>query len=180
MAATKAAIGLWRRLLGLLGGLLGGLLAAGRARAVDLPEDKAEALIHSYTGGGVNAYGPAFLVRKKHLRQGLAHRHRTTSTRSAMPRSTSSPPRARTTRSAHEFGLSADYVYRDSQITFGLLTSHEPDYIANTGNLDITQEVFGGMTTIASASRAAPTQVDKTQRARVPRQARRTGSTASA
>ena len=29
------------------------------------------------------------------------------------------------------------------------MTSHEPDYIANTGSLDVTQEVFGGMTTIA-------------------------------
>ncbi len=64
MAATKAAMSLWRRLLGLFGGLLGGLFAAGHARAVDLPEDKAEALIHSYSGGGVTAYGPAFLVRK--------------------------------------------------------------------------------------------------------------------
>ena len=27
----------------------------------------------------------------------------------------------------NEFGLSADYVYRDSQVTLGVLTSHEPD-----------------------------------------------------
>ena len=64
MAATKAAIGLWRRLLTLFGGLLGGLLGVAAARAADLPENKAEALIHSYSGGGVNAYGPAFLIRK--------------------------------------------------------------------------------------------------------------------
>ncbi|MGZ5184638.1 MAG: DUF3570 domain-containing protein, partial [Caldimonas sp.] len=64
MAATRAALGLWRRLAALLGSLLGGLLAAGGARAVDLPEDSAEALIHSYKGGGVSAYGPALLVRK--------------------------------------------------------------------------------------------------------------------
>ena len=64
MAATKAAIGLWRRLLALFGGLLGGLLGVAGVRAADLPENKAEALIHSYSGGGVDAYGPAFLVRK--------------------------------------------------------------------------------------------------------------------
>src|SRR5437763_15385186 len=65
VAATKAAIGLWHRLLALFSGLLGGLLGiAGSARAVDLPENKAEALFHAYSGGGVNAYGPAFLVRK--------------------------------------------------------------------------------------------------------------------
>ena len=43
MAATRAALSLWRRLLGLLGSVLGGLLAAGSARAVDLPEDKEKA-----------------------------------------------------------------------------------------------------------------------------------------
>ena len=40
MAATRAAIGLWRRLLALLGSLLG-VLAPGTSRAVDLPGDKA-------------------------------------------------------------------------------------------------------------------------------------------
>ena len=58
MAATRAAIGLWHRLLALLGSLLG-VLAPGASRAVDLPGDKAEALVHSYIGGGVNA-GPVF------------------------------------------------------------------------------------------------------------------------
>ena len=38
--------------------------ASPAARAADLPENKAEALFHSYSGGGVKAYGPAFLVRK--------------------------------------------------------------------------------------------------------------------
>ena len=49
----------------------------------------------------------------------------------------------------HEFGLSGDYVYRDSQITLGGSTSHEPDYTANRLSLDISQEMFGGMTTVA-------------------------------
>ena len=57
-------MGLWRRLLALLGSLLGGFLATGPARAVDLPGDKAETLYHVYSGGGVTAQGPAVLVRK--------------------------------------------------------------------------------------------------------------------
>jgi len=64
VAATRAALTLWRRLAALLGSLLGGLLAIGGARAADLPEDIAEALLHVYNGGGVTAAGPAFLVRK--------------------------------------------------------------------------------------------------------------------
>ena len=51
--------GLWRR----LAGLFGSLLAMGGAKAIELPENRAEGLYHLY-GGGVTADGPALLVRK--------------------------------------------------------------------------------------------------------------------
>ena len=160
MAATKAAIGLWRRLLALFGGLLGGLLGATGARAVDLPENKAEALIHSYNGGGVNAYGPAFLVRKSIFdKVSLTGTYYVDAVSNASIDVVTTASPYKETR--HEFGLSADYVYRDAQITFGLMTSHEPDYIANTGSLDVTQEVFGGMTTIAFGFTRAADTVEK-------------------
>jgi hypothetical protein len=44
--------------------------------------------------------------------------------------------------------LGADYVVRDTLISARLDTSHEPDYVANTGSLDLTQDTFGGMTTV--------------------------------
>jgi hypothetical protein len=147
VAATRAALSLWRRLLALLGGMLG-LLAAGGARAVDLPADKVEALIHDYSGGGVNAYGPAVLVRKSiYDKVSLAGTYYmdAVSNASIDVVTTASPYH----EVRNEFGLSADYVYRDAQITIGAMTSHEPDYVANTGNIDVTQEVFGGMTTVA-------------------------------
>jgi len=46
-------------LLRRLSALLGSLLAVGGARALDLPADSAEAMFHSYNGGGVSANGPA-------------------------------------------------------------------------------------------------------------------------
>jgi hypothetical protein len=147
VAATRAAIGLWHRLLAVLGSLLG-VLAPGASRAVDLPGDKAEALIHSYVGGGVNAYGPAVLVRKSIMdKVSLAGTYYmdAVSNASIDVVTTASPYH----EIRHEFGLSADYVYRDAQITLGAMTSHEPDYVANTGNIDVSQEVFGGMTTVA-------------------------------
>jgi hypothetical protein len=148
VAATRAAISLWRRLLALLGGLLGGLLGVAGARAADLPENKAEALFHSYSGGGVNANGPAFLVRKSIFdKVSLTGTYYLDAVSNASIDVVTTASPYRETR--HEFGLSADYVYRDAQITVGAMTSHEPDYVANTGSVDITQEVFGGMTTIA-------------------------------
>ena len=148
MAATRAALGLWHRLAALLGSLLTGLLGAGAARAVDLPEDNAEALMHMYRGGGVTAYGPALLVRKSVAdRFSIAGSYYLDAVSNASIDVVTTASPYRETRS--EFGLSADYVYRDSQITLGGTTSHEPDYVANNLSLDIAQEVFGGMTTIA-------------------------------
>ena len=59
-----AAISRIGRLLARVAGLVGGVLAASGARAVDLPEDRGEAMFHVYNGGGVTANGPALLVRK--------------------------------------------------------------------------------------------------------------------
>jgi uncharacterized protein DUF3570 len=149
-----------REFLTWLLGLLGGLLAAGHARAVDLPEDKAEALVHSYTGGGVRANGPALLVRKsifdKVSLSGTYYMDAVTNA-SIDVVTTASPYK----ETRHELGLSADYVYRDAQITLGAMTSHEPDYVANTGSIDMTQEVFGGMTTVALGFTRASDKVGK-------------------
>ena len=148
MAATRAALSLWRHLAALLGSLLGGLLAIGGARAADLPEDTAEALLHVYNGGGVTAAGPAFLVRKSVAdRFSLTGSYYMDAVSNASIDVVTTASKYKETR--HEFALSGDYVYRDSQITLGGSTSHEPDYVANRVSLDITQEVFGGMTSVA-------------------------------
>ena len=129
-------------------GVVGSLLAHGHAHAVDLPEDKAETLFHSYSGGGVTALGPAVLIRKSILdKVSLSGTYYMDAVSNASIDVVTTASKYHEVR--NEFGLSADYVYRDSQITLSGLTSHEPDYIANTGSLDISQEVFGGMTTVA-------------------------------
>lgn len=154
MAATSLT-GLWRRWRRALRaafapavGLAGGLLAGHSARAVDLPEDRAEALVHVYNGGGVTAAGPAFLVRKN-----IADRVSLTgsyyldavSNASIDVVTTASPFRER----RHEFAAGLDYAVRDSLITMGVSKSDEPDYKSDTMSLDVSQETFGGMTTVA-------------------------------
>ena len=147
MAATRAALSLWRRLAALLGSLLG-LLGLGTARAADLPADAAEGLLHVYHGGGVTAAGPALLVRKSVAdRFSLTGSYYMDAVSNASIDVVTTASKYKETR--HEFALSGDYVYRDSQITLAASTSHEPDYTANRFSLDISQEVFGGMTTVA-------------------------------
>jgi hypothetical protein len=174
VAATK----LWRVLVARLGGahsgrvtrtgvttaqaasLLGGMLAAGAAQAVDLPEERAEAMVHVYEGGGVSANGPALLVRKSLAdRVSLSAQYYVdmVSNASIDVVTTASPFRER--RDAYDFG--ASYAYRDSLITVGVATSREPDYQVNSGSLDVSQEVFGGMTTVSMGFTRSSDKVGK-------------------
>lgn len=143
MAATD-----WlRRIAGFLGGVFGGVVATTPAHALNLPEDKAEGLFHLYDGGGVRAYGPAFLVRKsladKVSVQGSWYVDAVSN--ASIDVVTMASPFKET---RHQVDLSADYLVRDSLITLGLSASREPDYRARTVSLDVAQEVFGGMTTV--------------------------------
>lgn len=142
-----AANELLRRLLRALATLLGGVLAAGTGRAVTLPEDSAEALYHVYKGGGLTASGPALLVRKSIAdKVSLSGSYYVDSVSSASIDvvTTASPYKEKRT----EYGFGADYVYRDSQISVSGSTSKEPDYQAQSMGVDVSQEVFGGMTTV--------------------------------
>ncbi len=141
--------------------LLGSLLAATSGRAADLPEDTAEALIHSYSGGGVSASGPAFLVRKR-----LADKVSLTAsyyidavTNASIDVVTTASPYK---ESRTEYGVGADYIYRDSKLSLNASTSKEPDYTANRLGLDISQETFGGMTTVSVGFTRGDDQIGKT------------------
>ncbi len=128
--------------------LLGGVLAASGVRAADLSEDTAEALYHAYNGGGVNATGPALLVRKQLMDKvslSASYYMDAVSNASIDVVTTASPY----TENRSEYAVGAEYVYRDSKISLSTSTSREGDYTANRLGLDIAQETFGGMTTVS-------------------------------
>jgi len=139
-----AASSLWLRWTS----LLGGLLAVMSGRAVTLPEDSAEAMLHAYSGGGLTASGPALLVRKSladKVSLSASYYVDAVSSASIDVVTTASPYKETRT----ELGVGADYVYRDSQITLGLTSSNEPDYKTQSISTDVSQEMFGGMTTVS-------------------------------
>jgi len=129
-------------------GLASGALLSHQARAVDLPEERSEAMVHIYDGGGVRASGPAILVRKN-----IADKVSLTgnlyidmvSNASIDVVTTASPYRETRT----EFGLGLDHTVQGTLIHVGLTRSSEPDYRATTASMDVSQEVFGGMTTLS-------------------------------
>ena len=149
-----------QRLIAALAGLLGGVFASGVARAATLPEDRAEALVHVYKGGGVTVSGPALLVRKslfdKVSLTGSLYVD-AVSNASIDVVTTASPYKER----RNEFALALDYAVRDSLVTLGIGASKEPDYSTRSISLDIAQETFGGMTTVNLGFTRAADEVGK-------------------
>jgi len=146
-AAARGAARAALRAASRLAGLLGGLLASGHATAADLPEDRADLMYHSYTGGGVTATGPALLVRKSiddAFSLSASYYVDAVSNASIDVVTTASPYHERRTERAA--GL--DYVYHDALVSVAASNSKEPDYTANSASLDVAQDVFGGMTTV--------------------------------
>lgn len=167
MAATERIAGFLRRLAGAtqwlarLAGVLAGALGATPSHAVNLPENRAEGMLHVFNGGGVTASGPALLVRKSMAdRVSLSASYYVDSVSNASIDvvTTASPFRER--RNAYSLGV--DYVVRDSLISLSTSYSKEPDYIARNVSLDISQEMFGGMTTINMGYTRAADDVSQT------------------
>ena len=137
-----------RKFLRQLAGMLGSLLAVGGAKAVDLPEDRGDVMYHLYDGGGVKASGPALLLRKKvsdNLSLTGTYYVDMVSNASIDVVTTASPYK----ETRNEYSLGLDYAVRDTLITLTAASSKEPDYVANRINLDMAQDVFGGMTTVS-------------------------------
>jgi hypothetical protein len=157
VAATSLLPSRWfERLLG----LLSGFLAVGGAKAVDLPANQAEAMLHVYDGGGVRATGPALLVRKSFAdRFSLSAQYYVDSVSNASIDVVTTASPFKEKRTAYDFGL--DYVVRDTLIKVGVSRSNEPDYDVSAYSVDLSQEVFGGMTTIAMGFSRASDKVGK-------------------
>ena len=134
-------------LLRVFGTLLASLGIAP-AQAAVLPDDRAEALLHVYDGGGVRAAGPAFLVRKSLAdRVALSAQYYVDAVSNASIDVVTTASPFKETRTA--FGLGADYLVRDALLSFSMDSSKEPDYQADTFNLNVSQDVFAGMTTLS-------------------------------
>ena len=146
MAATelRGMTGLWQR----VAAFAGSLLAMGGAKAIELPENRAEGLYHLYKGGGVTADGPALLVRKSIAdKVSLSGSYYVDAVSNASIDVVTTASPFKETRKAYDFGV--DYAYRDALMSLGVYRSKEPDYQADSVSIDVAQEVYGNMTTIA-------------------------------
>ncbi len=112
-----------------------------------LPDDRADALYHSYDGGGVEITGPSVLVLKN-VGQNFAlsgnYYVDSISSASIDVVTTASPY----TEERTEYSLGADYLHGNSIMSVSYTNSEESDYSANTASFGISMDMFGNMTTV--------------------------------
>lgn len=113
-----------------------------------LPEEQADALFHSYQGGGVKVNGPSVLVRKN-LGNSISvygnYYVDHVSSASIDVVTQGSPYK----EERKEKSVGVNYLKGDVTMNLGYINSEESDYTANTANFKISQDMFGDLTTIS-------------------------------
>jgi len=123
------------------------MLKANIGFAAILPEERADALFHSYDGGGVTIDGPSVLIRKnigdKFSFSGNYYIDMVTSASVDVLATASAYTEERT-----EYSLGVDYLNDRTIMSFNYTNSTESDYIADTIGYTISQEFFGDLSTL--------------------------------
>jgi hypothetical protein len=123
-----------------------------------LPEDRADVLFHRYDGGGVVIQGPSVLVRKKFKDKVsvVANYYQDmVSSASIDVLSTASKYSEKRTQTS----LGVDYLRGKSTYSVGVIRSKETDYLANTAYFNISQDMFGDLTTVSFGFRRGSNDV---------------------
>ncbi|MGW8369948.1 MAG: DUF3570 domain-containing protein, partial [Gammaproteobacteria bacterium] len=113
-----------------------------------LPEDRADALLHSYDGGGVTIEGPSLLVRKQFAGKFSASANYyvdNISSASIDVVTTASPYEEERT----QYSLGLDYLHDSWLFNIGYTSSQESDFDAETFSIGVSQDLFGDLTTVS-------------------------------
>jgi uncharacterized protein DUF3570 len=130
-----------------LAALITATLASVSARAVVLPEDRADTMYHYYNGGGTKVDGPALLVRKGFAEKTSVYAsYYADAVSGASIDVVTTASKYKETR--QEYGTGIDYLYRNTTMGLSFTTSDERDYKANTTGISVAHEIFDGLTTI--------------------------------
>lgn len=127
--------------------LLAAVFAAQAVYGQVLPEDRADAMYHSYDGGGIEITGPSILVRKKLTQDFSTYANYyvdSISSASIDVLSYASPYDEERT----EVSLGGDYLLDETIVSAGYTDSDENDFQAKTAWFGVSQDIFGGLTTV--------------------------------
>jgi hypothetical protein len=134
--------------LGLSAFVLFALTAALPATGAVLPDDRADVMYHRYDGGGVTIDGPSLLVRKKFAEKySVAANYYVDMVSSASIDvvTTASPYK----EERRQGSLGFDMLNGKTQYSVSYTNSDENDYTANSASFDLSQDMFGDLTTVS-------------------------------
>ena len=113
-----------------------------------LPEDRADVLYHRYDGGGVVVQGPSVLVRKSIKEKvSVVANYYTDMISSASIDVLSTA--SKYTEKRTQTSLGVDYLRGKSTYTLSYINSQESDYVAKTASFNVSQDMFGDLTTVS-------------------------------
>jgi hypothetical protein len=122
---------------------------AMNAHAAVIPEDRTDILYHSYDGGGVTITGPSILVRKGDEKSFsvFGNYYVDNITSASIDVEVSGASEYTESRTEHSLGF--DYVRDKTTMSFAYTSSSENDFEAKSAHFNVSQDMFGDMTTIS-------------------------------
>ena len=129
--------------------------------AAVLPQDRSDAMYHSYEGGGMSIDGPSILLRKKignYVSVSANYYVDTISGASIDVLATASPYVEERT----ENSLGVDYLHNKTLMSLNYTTSSENDFEAESIHFGVSQDFFGDLTTLTLGYSKGNDEVGKT------------------
>jgi len=117
-------------------------------QAAVLPEDRADALYHSYDGGGVEISGPSILVRKS-IGDSFSASINTYTDNVTSASIDVLVSASEYTEKRDENSIGFDYLNNKTTMSFNITNSEESDFDAETVSLSFSQDMFGDLTTVS-------------------------------
>jgi hypothetical protein len=118
-------------------------------RAGVLPEDRADALYHSYEGGGVEITGPSLMVLKNVGQNASVNGNYYVDSISSASIDVITSGASPYSEKRTEVTGGLDYMHGNSIMSLSYTNSSEDDYKANTAGFGISMDMFGNMTTVS-------------------------------
>ena len=115
--------------------------------AAVLPEDRFDALYHSYEGGGIKVTGPSYLLRKHLGPTSIWGNYYVDAISSASIDVVTSATPYKERRIEKSAGI--DYLQDKTLMGLAFTTSKERDYDSNTASFSISQDMFGDLSTVS-------------------------------
>jgi hypothetical protein len=127
---------------------LSGFIASLPLTAAILPEDRADALYHSYDGDGATIDGPSVMARKQIGKSFsfLGNVYMDSVTSATIDVRTYASPY---TEERTQYTVAADYLHDKTTLSLSYTSSEESDYSADTYSFGISHDMFGSLTTVS-------------------------------